>query len=415
MTLRITDQAYATDTGRQRSANEDSVFVRAPLFVIADGMGGARAGEVASKTVVDAFDRPLPEAPPERVLRETIEGANRTVYSLANKDPNLSGMGTTTTAAILDEGSDEVAIGHVGDSRAYRLRRGKLERLTRDHSLVEEMRRKGQLTEAQAEDHPQRSIITRSVGPEPEVEVDLQTVPAQAGDIFLLCSDGLTTMLDDEHVERLLNRATSMPNAVRALVDEANRAGGRDNISVIAFKVVDAAEPALDAEGATLIGASAEEAGLTATEVRRRAAADASRQRREQAAASRRPGRGRKIVKRVGGLLALLVVIGAIVFGATYGLHHTWFLGTDDAGRVTLYRGVPYELPFGVKLYTEQYSSPVQTESLPERRKDAVTGQSVRSRDDAVQLLEEIERGQGVSETTTTPTGAGGVEAEAGE
>ena len=398
MTLRITDQAYATDTGRQRSANEDSVFVRAPLFVIADGMGGARAGEVASKTVVDAFDRPLPEAPPERVLRETIEGANRTVYSLARKDSNLSGMGTTTTAAILDERSDEVAIGHVGDSRAYRLRRGKLERLTRDHSLVEEMRRKGQLTEAQAEDHPQRSIITRSVGPEPEVEVDLQTVPAQAGDIFLLCSDGLTTMLDDEHIERLLTRATSMPNAVRALVDEANRAGGRDNISVIAFKVVDAAEPALDAEGATLIGASAEEAGLTATEVRRRAAADASRQRREDAAAAKRPGRRRKIVKRVAGLVALLVVLGAIVFGATYGLHHTWFLGTDEAGRVSLYRGVPYELPFGVKLYTPQYSSPVQTESLPEKRRDAVTGQSVRSRADAVKLLEEIERGQGVRE-----------------
>jgi PPM family protein phosphatase len=400
MPLRITDQAYATDTGRQRSANEDSVFVRAPLFVIADGMGGARAGEVASKTVVDAFERPMPEAPPERVLRETIEGANRTVYSLARKDPNLSGMGTTTTAAILDEDSDEVAIGHVGDSRAYRLRNKRLERLTRDHSLVEEMRRKGQLTEAQAEDHPQRSIITRSVGPEPEVEVDLQTVPAQAGDIFLLCSDGLTTMLDDEHVERLLNRATSMPNAVRALIDEANRAGGRDNISVIAFKVVDAAEPALDSatEGATLIGSSAEEAGLTATEVRRRAAADASRRRREDAAAAKRPGRRRRIVKRAAALVALLVVIGAIVFGATYGLHHTWFLGTDEAGRVTLYRGVPYELPFGVKLYTEQYSSPVQTEALPERRKDAVTGQSVRSRKDAVKLLEEIERGQGASE-----------------
>jgi protein phosphatase len=397
VTLRITDQAYATDTGRQRSANEDSVFVRAPLFVIADGMGGARAGEVASKTVVDAFDRPMPEAPPERVLRETIEGANRAVYSLANKDPNLSGMGTTTTAAILDEGSDEVAIGHVGDSRAYRLRRGKLERLTRDHSLVEEMRRKGQLTEAQAEDHPQRSIITRSVGPEPEVEVDLQTVPAQAGDIFLLCSDGLTTMLDDEHIERLLIRATSMPNAVRALVDEANRAGGRDNISVIAFKVVDAAEPSLASEGATLIGTTAEEAGLTATEVRRRAAADAARKRRADQDAAK-PGKRRRRVRRAAGLVALLAVIGAIVFGATYGLHHTWFLGTDDAGRVTLYRGVPYELPFGIKLYTERYTAPVQTEALPERRRDAVTGHSVRSRADAVKLLEEIERGQGITE-----------------
>ena len=197
-------------------------------------------------------------------------------------------MGTTTTAAILDEKAEEVAIGHVGDSRAYRLRRGKLERLTRDHSLVEEMRRKGQLTEAQAEDHPQRSIITRALGPEPEVEVDLQTVPAQAGDVFLICSDGLTTMLDDEHIERLLARATSMPNAVRALVDEANRAGGRDNISVVTFKVVDAAEPALDSasEGATLIGHDRRGGGPD----RDRGAPPGRRRRGPQAA--RGPGRG---------------------------------------------------------------------------------------------------------------------------
>jgi PPM family protein phosphatase len=397
MTLRITDQAYATDTGRQRSANEDSVFVRAPLFVVADGMGGAQAGEVASKTAAESFDRELPEGPPERVLRETIESANRTIHSLARKDPSLAGMGTTTTAAILDEAAEEVAIGHVGDSRAYRLRRGKIERLTRDHSLVEEMRRKGQLTEAQAEDHPQRSIITRALGPEPEVEVDLQTVPAQAGDVFLICSDGLTTMLDDDHIERLLARASSMSNAVRSLVDEANRAGGRDNISVVAFKVVDAAEPTLDSEGATLIGSSAEEAGLTATEVRRRAAADAARQRRESQAATV-PGKRRRRVKRAAALLATLLVIGGIVFGATYGLRHVWFLGTDDAGRVALYRGLPYELPFGIKLWDERYAAPVQTEALPGRRQDAVTGHGLRSHADAVKLLEEIERGQGITE-----------------
>jgi len=398
MTLRITDQAYATDTGRQRSANEDSVFVHAPVFVIADGMGGAQAGEVASKTSVEAFEGGLPEGPPERVLKETIEGANRAIHRLARTDPNLTGMGTTTTAAILDEGAEEVAIGHVGDSRAYRLRRGKLERLTRDHSLVEEMRRKGQLTEAQAEDHPQRSIITRALGPEPEVEVDLQTVPAQAGDIFLICSDGLTSMLDDEHIERLLARATSMPNAVRALIDEANRAGGRDNISVIAFKVVDAAEPALDSgsEGATLIGSSAEEAGLTATEVRRRAAGDAARRRREEQDAAK-PGRRRRVIKRAASLIALLIVIGAVVFGATYGLRHVWFLGTDNAGRVALYRGLPYELPFGIKLWDERYSAPVQTAALPERRRNAVTGHGLRSHTDAVKLIEEIERGQGIS------------------
>ena len=153
-------------------------------------------------------------------------------------------MGTTITAAIVDSDGEEVAIGHVGDSRAYRLRGGRLERLTRDHSLVEEMRRKGQLTDAQAEDHPQRSIITRALGPEPDVKVDVQTVPAQPGDVFLLCSDGLTTMLDDERIARILAAATSLDAAVRALIDEANRAGGRDNITALAFRLEGSAAPA---------------------------------------------------------------------------------------------------------------------------------------------------------------------------
>ncbi len=400
MTLRVDDQAFRSDTGRQRSANEDSLFTRGAVFVVADGMGGAQAGEVASKAAAESFDRELPTAPPERVLRETIETANAAIHERAGSDPDLAGMGTTITAAIVDLDSEEVAIGHVGDSRAYRLRGGKFERLTRDHSLVEEMRRKGQLTEAQAEDHPQRSIITRALGPEPEVEVDLQTVPAQPGDVFLLCSDGLTTMLGDEQIARLLSRATSMQSAVRALVDEANRAGGRDNISVIAFRLEDAATPATAAagsggpetEGATLIGASAEEAGLTATEVRRRAAGEAARQRREDLASKPRH-RG---LKRAAKVLAALAVLAAIAFGAWYGNRQVWFLGTDDAGRVALYRGVPYELPFGLELYEERYAIPVQTGSLPPKRQDAVTGHDLRSREDAVDLIEDIERSQGV-------------------
>jgi protein phosphatase len=393
MTLRIDDQASRTDTGRQRSANEDSLFLRAPVFVVADGMGGAQAGEVASKVAAESFDRELPAAPPERVLTETIEAANRRIHERARTDPELTGMGTTTTAVIVDLESEEVAIGHVGDSRAYRMRAGKFERLTRDHSLVEEMRRKGQLTDAQAEDHPQRSIITRALGPEPEVKVDVQTVPAQAGDVFLICSDGLTTMLDDGHIARLLTRASSMDSAVRSLVDEANRAGGRDNITVIAFQLGDAAAPALEPEGATLIGPSAEAAGLTATEVRRRAAAEAAEQRRQELAAN--PKR-RRWPKRVAKVLAAVVVIGAIAFGAWYGNRQIWFLGTDSAGRVALYRGLPYELPFGIKLYDERYSIPVQTESLPPKRHDAVTGHDLRSRGDAVSLIEDIEQSQGL-------------------
>jgi serine/threonine protein phosphatase PrpC len=401
MPLRIAEEAVRTDTGRQRNANEDSLYVAAPLFVVADGMGGAQAGEVASKAAAESFAGALPQGPPERVLEETITGANRTIHELARKDPSLAGMGTTTTAAVVDLEAEEVAIGHVGDSRAYRMRGGQFEQLTRDHSLVEEMRRKGQLTDAQAEDHPQRSIITRALGPEPEVQVDLQTVPAQPGDVFLICSDGLTTMLDDEKIARILGRATSLQSGVRTLVDEANRAGGRDNITVVAFRLEDAAatEAGADAgaptpatEGATLIGGEAEAAGLSATEVRKRAAAEAARKRREELEAK---PRGRGLRRALVAIVAALV-IAAIAFGAWYGNRQIWFLGTDDAGRVALYRGAPYELPFGVKLYSERYASPVQTESLPGRRRDAVTGHDLRSRSDAVSLLEEIEKTKGL-------------------
>jgi protein phosphatase len=398
MALRIAEEAVRTDTGRQRNANEDSFFTKAPLFVVADGMGGAQAGEVASKAAAESFATDLPAAPPERVLEETIEGANRTIHELARKDPGLAGMGTTTTAAIVDLEAEEVAIGHVGDSRAYRFRAGRFEQLTRDHSLVEEMRRKGQLTDEQAEDHPQRSIITRALGPEPEVQVDLQTVPAQDGDVFLICSDGLTTMLDDESIARILGRATSLEAAVRALVDEANRAGGRDNITVVAFRLEDTAAPAAGnpsagpEEGATLIGSSAEEAGLTATEVRRRAAAEAARKRREEIETQPRRRPLRTALK----VLVALLLVAAVAFGAWYGNRQIWFLGTDDSGRVALYRGAPYELPFGIELYEERYAIPVQTGALPPRRQDAVTGHELRSREDAVSLIEDIEKAEGL-------------------
>jgi serine/threonine protein phosphatase PrpC len=398
MTLRVAEEAVRTDTGRQRNANEDSLFTAPPLFVVADGMGGAQAGEVASKAAAESFAQGLPQGPPEQALEQTIEAANRTIHELARKDPGLAGMGTTITAAVADLEAEEVAIGHVGDSRAYRLRGGRLEQLTRDHSLVEEMRRKGQLTDAQAEDHPQRSIITRALGPEPEVQVDLQTVPAQAGDVFLICSDGLTTMLDDEKIGQVLDRATSLQSAARALVDEANRAGGRDNITIVTFRLDGADAAAADgaatppAEGATLIGSDAEVAGLSATEVRKRAAAEAARKRRAELEAQPR----RRGVKRALKVLVAALAIAALAFGAWYGNRQIWFLGTDDAGRVALYRGAPYQLPFGITLYSERYASPIQTGSLPGRRKDAVTGHDLRSRADAVTLLEEIEKTKGL-------------------
>jgi PPM family protein phosphatase len=405
--LRVDEQAFRTDTGRQRNANEDSFFVRSPIFVVADGMGGAQAGEVASKAAAEAFDRDLPEAPPERVLQETIEAANREIHELARADPSRAGMGTTITAAIVNAQSEEVCIGHVGDSRAYRLRDGKLERLTRDHSLVEEMRRKGQITDAQAEDHPQRSIITRALGPEPSVEVDVRTVPAAPGDVFLLCSDGLTTMVDEKRIQEVLADTASVRDAVRTLIDDANRAGGRDNITALAFRLGDAAAPppsapaAEPAEGAgasregekaTLVGDAAEEAGLTATEVRRRAAAAAAQQRREQLAAKPKRRWPRRAVKA----LAVLAVLAVLAFGAWYANRQVWFLGTDSSGRVALYRGLPYELPLGIELYQQHYSLPVQTDALARKRREAVTGHDLRSHADAVSLVEDIERSAGV-------------------
>jgi hypothetical protein len=186
---------------------------------------------------------------------------------------------------------------------------------------------------------------------------------------------------------------------VKAMVDEANRAGGRDNITVVAFRLEDTAAPAggnpgaTADEGATLIGSDAEAAGLTATEVRRRAAAEAARKRREEVAAPRRRRRGLRTAAKA--LLALLL-IAAVAFGAWYGNRQIWFLGSDDAGRVALYRGAPYELPFGIELYDERYAIPVQTESLPPRRQDAVTGHELRSREDAVSLIEDIQKTEGL-------------------
>ena len=217
--LRVADKHALSDTGRQRRANEDSCFARAPLFVVADGMGGAQAGEVASRLAVEAFEPGLGEegdTSAEAALSARIRLANERIHDLAQSDRARQGMGTTITAAVV--GEHDVAVAHVGDSRAYRLRDGAFERLTDDHSLVEELKRQGKLTDEEATHHPQRSIITRALGPEPSVEVDSATWPAEPGDVFLLCSDGLTSMIEDSQVAGLLREASSMEQAARALV-----------------------------------------------------------------------------------------------------------------------------------------------------------------------------------------------------
>ena len=236
MALRIIEQAGRTDVGRQRSANEDSLVVDPPLFAVADGMGGAKAGEVASAVAVEAVEGATESGEPaEAQLASIVRQANRRIYDLAVADESRRGMGTTLTLAKVH--GDEVSLAHVGDSRAYRLRDGELEQLTRDHSLVAELERSGQITPEAAEHHPQRSIITRALGPEPDVEVDTYTLAGREGDVFLICSDGLTSMISDDEVGSILRSAGSLDEAADELVRAANQSGGKDNITVILFRL----------------------------------------------------------------------------------------------------------------------------------------------------------------------------------
>src|SRR3954453_13266628 len=235
--LRVAEEFHKTDPGRQRRGNEDAVYSRAPLFVVADGMGGAQAGEVASGLAVETLGRGLADGggPPQELLAKRVSEANEKIHDLSRSDTKRAGMGTTLPAVYV--GESEAAIAHVGDSRAYLFRDGALRRLTEDHSLVEELMRQGKLTPEEASDHPQKSLITRALGPEPSVEVDRQTIQLRDGDVFLLCSDGLTSMIDEAHVARVLTENGSLHDAGQALVSAANAAGGRDNITVVLFRV----------------------------------------------------------------------------------------------------------------------------------------------------------------------------------
>jgi protein phosphatase len=235
--------AAATDTGRKRRRNEDSYVIAPPLFAVADGMGGAQAGEIASKLAAAALEDTDPGSlfGEDRVM-SLIQEANRRVYERSNEDPSASGMGTTITVALVEDAG--VTIGHVGDSRAYRYREGSIEQITEDHSLVNELMKSGKLSPEEAETHPQRSVITRALGTDPDVDVDSFTVETQTGDVFLLCSDGLTTMVDDDDILGVLEKHhDDLDRATKSLVSAANRGGGEDNITVIAFAIADAGAP----------------------------------------------------------------------------------------------------------------------------------------------------------------------------
>lgn len=388
--LRVAEHFERTDTGRQRRGNEDAYFARSPLFAVADGMGGAQAGEVASRLAVEVLEQGLPNSAGsiEERLRERVREANARINEVGQSDEQRAGMGTTLTVAHV--GEDELTVAHVGDSRLYRLRDGTLERLTDDHTLVDELVRQGKLTPEEADEHPQRSIITRALGPERGVEADSRTWPARAGDIYLICSDGLTSMVDEGRVGELLAGAPSLPAASRALIDAANDAGGRDNITVVLFRLEEVGEsgPLQEtaehrAAGEVAVGGAPAASTAVAERV----------ERREPRAPRPRTQARRKRRFPVGPILVLFLV-SCVLIGAYFASQTVYFVGVSNDGFVTVYRGMPYDLPAGLDLYAVNYESGVPVDSLTAAERRTITEHKLRSKDDAQDLVRQLETGE---------------------
>jgi PPM family protein phosphatase len=393
--LRVVETVWRTDTGRQRRGNEDSAYVRAPVFVVADGMGGAQAGEVASRIAVERFEQGLPdEGTPEVRLAVAAKEANREIHELSHGDRDRAGMGTTLTAAYVDDA--EIAIAHVGDSRAYMFREGELVRLTQDHTLVDELFRRGKLTEEEALNHPQRSIITRALGPEPEVDVDTWSYPARAGDVLLLCSDGLTSMISETQIAEILAAAPSLQVAADQLIDEANEAGGRDNITVVLCRLGEV-DGDFELEQPTLVDAVGGAAAIG------RDGASRVRGGRARARLARTQGRpvdksaGRQLGRR-GKLLIALISTAIVLFlfggGGYLAIQQLYFLGTNAQGLVVVYRGLPYTLPFGIPMYDTFYISGLPASLIPADRRSTLLNHAIRSQTSAINLVNDLELGR---------------------
>jgi serine/threonine protein phosphatase PrpC len=410
--LRVAEHHAFTDTGQQRRHNEDAYYARTPVFAVADGMGGAQAGEVASHAAVEAVAAGLPEeGTPEDRLAAVVRRANEEIFRMSREDDSRAGMGTTLTAVHV--GESDIAIAHVGDSRAYRFRDGELSRLTEDHSLVEEMRRRGQLTAEEADEHPQRSIITRALGPEPDVLVDTRSWAARDGDVLLLCSDGLTSMISEAQVAEILREATGLEQAGRALIAAANRAGGRDNITVVLLRLEEVGRgapagsahdqptevhkvPTQDGAGAPA-AVEVRPAVAQAHETGSPASAEAPprrrmpRRARKDPAKARRSRRGRRALVALAGTLIVLV---PVLLGAYLASQAVYFIGTTPDGFVAMYRGLPYDLPAGIDLYSTNYVSGVPVDEVPAGRRATLLDHQLRSHDDAADLVRELEQGR---------------------
>jgi PPM family protein phosphatase len=398
--VHVSDHASSSHTGKIRRTNEDAYLDDPPLFVVADGMGGARAGEVASRLAIETFMEtpPLPGEDGEARLRRTILASNARVLERSQTDPSAAGMGSTVTAALLD--GDRVAVGHVGDSRAYLLRDAVLQQLSHDHSLVAELERAGRLTHEEASVHPQRSVITRALGATSELEVDTRTVRARDGDVVLLCSDGLSGLVGDDMIAGIVGAGESLADSVQRLVRAANDAGGDDNVTVVAFRVgadpgeLEAAAAAADArredEPDTLTEADAVPAVTGPAAYRTAIVPPPGAPRTSLLGAVHQ--QTRRSYKWLIAYVSFVVVIAVLALAAAVGLRWSHFVGVDPkTGRVAVFQGVPWDLDSSHHLYRLVVRSDVQAATLPATERRSLFDHTLRSSADAERILRRLQ------------------------
>ena len=356
----------ATDIGRVRERNEDTYLVEAPLYAIADGMGGARGGAVASGIAIDELETGAKKD--KASLADLVRAANRAVFERSMTDRAVAGMGTTLTAARIDE--DGAHLAHVGDSRAYLLRGGAFRQLTEDHTLVNRMVKAGEITREEAEVHPHRNVLTRSVGTEPDVVVDEDDIPLIDGDRLLLCSDGLTDMVTRDQIQAILETTTTAQEAADRLIKAANRAGGIDNTTVVVIAIHEDDELEAAGAGGTQEGRSEVPGGAIVVPGRRPSSATVKRW-----------------AMRAG---VVVVALAAVAFVARFYVDRQWYVGESN-GHVAVYQGIPAQFA-GLRLShvdVETDLPAADVTKLPVYQ-DLPSGITANDRSDALAIVEQM-------------------------
>ncbi len=369
MRLVVTEAAARSDVGRLRQSNEDALLLADPVFAVADGMGGARAGEVASAMTVAALHG---VAGGTDALTTAITDVNARIHASAQSDPTLAGMGTTVTAAVID--GETLVFGHVGDSRAYLLRAGRLSQITDDHSLVGELIRRGALTAAEAERHPQRSVITRALGAESRVDIDVVRLRPEADDVVLLCSDGLTGMVPDAEIERIVANSPTLESAAQRLVDAANAAGGEDNVSAVLLRLETPDEEITEPGPlpVVILPPTALELGPGGVSV-------------VHPPPPQSPQRARGLALAAA-FAALGVVVAVLV---ALGLQWAHFVGTTE-GRVAIYQGLPIEITSDITLYRATSVTDLPVAVLSQEQRASLLDQRIGSRASTVERVDAV-------------------------